>query len=429
MPLLAAYLLWRSIRQPSYRSGWGQRFLGWAPLNHSRLSGSGRRLWVHAVSVGETRAAEPLIRMWLAQANADDQLILTHTTPTGMETGRSLFSDLPPGRWVQGFLPYDLPWANAAFFRWARPSVGLLMETELWPNLLSQAKDAGIPMVLANARLSERSLRKFLRLRGLAQPALDSLDLLLPQTQADSGRFAAAGFTGRQTITGNLKFDVVAPSTLLKLGSGWRSSWPHASVLLAASTRDDEEAVILEAWRNRPAGLAKSLLLLVPRHPQRFERVADLAVRAQLKVACRSKTTQLDADTDCWIGDSLGEMAAYIAASDLALMGGSLITGGGQNPIEVCAQGRPVFFGPHMFNFQAIARDLIRAGAGYEVTSAEDWLAAAAKLLENAPYCEEAQGAARSYVAGHQGSSERTHQALWQRYFSSSSGPAPESVR
>lgn len=429
MPLLAAYLIWRSIRQPSYRSGWGERFLGWAPLSHSRLSGSGRRLWVHAVSVGETRAAEPLIRMWLAQANADDQLILTHTTPTGMETGRSLFSDLPPGRWVQGFLPYDLPWANAAFFRWARPSVGLLMETELWPNLLAQAKDAGIPMVLANARLSERSLRKFLRFRGLAQPALDSLDLLLPQTQADSGRFAAAGFSGRQTITGNLKFDVVTPSRLLRLGSEWRSGWPHAAVLLAASTRDDEETMIFEAWRNRPAGLAKALLLLVPRHPQRFERVVHLAMRAQLKVACRSQTTHLDADTDCWIGDSLGEMTAYVAASDLALMGGSLIAGGGQNPIEVCAQGRPVFFGPHMFNFQSIARDLIRSGAGFEVVSAEAWFAGAAKLLESEQNFEAARGAAKSYVASHQGSSERTHLALWERYFTASSGPVLGSVR
>ena len=429
MPLLAVYLLWRSIRQPSYRNGWGQRFFGWPPVDSLNRNGSGRRLWVHAVSVGETRAAEPLIRMWLVQAKADDQIILTHTTPTGMETGRSLFSDLPPGRWVQGFLPYDLPWANAAFFRWARPSVGLLMETELWPNLLAQAKEAGIPMVLANARLSERSLRKILRLRGLAQPALDSLDLLLPQTQSDSDRFAAAGFRGRQTITGNLKFDVVAPSTLLELGSEWRSGWPHATVLLAASTRDDEEVMIFEAWRNRPAGLASALLLLVPRHPQRFERVVDLAMRAQLRVACRSKTTQLNADIDCWVGDSLGEMAAYIAASDLALMGGSLIPVGGQNPIEVCAQGRPVFFGPHMFNFQAIARDLIRVGAGCEVASAEEWFVAAAKLLAVARDFEAAQGSARSYVASHQGSSERTHEALWKRYFTSPSGPVPESVR
>jgi 3-deoxy-D-manno-octulosonic-acid transferase len=205
--------------------------------------------------------------------------------------------------------------------------------------------------------------------------------------------------------------------------------WPHPSVLLAASTRDDEETMILEAWRNRPAGLANALLLIVPRHPQRFERVVDLARQARLRVARRSETTQLDADTDCWIGDSLGEMAAYIAASDLALMGGSLIAGGGQNPIEVCAQGRPVFFGPHMFNFQSISRDLVRAGAGYEVASAEAWVARAATLLEKPKDFEAARGAARSYVASHQGSSERTHQALWQRYFSSSSGPVPESDR
>ena len=436
LPWLVVYLQWRGIRQPAYRRHWGERFRG-GGKGRSAFSGQERAgmpiLWIHAVSVGETRAAAPLITQWLGDAGQAARVVLTHSTPTGRETGAHLLDDLiQAGRLVQAYLPYDLPWANARFLRWAQPTAGLLMETELWPNLLSSAQRRGLPMALINARLSERSAKRFNQFSALSRPALSCLGLVVAQSAADADRLQAAGYTGEMVIAGNLKFDVLPDAAQVERGRAWRALWPRPKAWLVVSSRDDEEAAIGQAWveanpRGTPADTpADTLLVVVPRHPQRFERVVQILEKAGLRVMRRSAGLSLGAEVDCLVGDSLGEVASYVAATDLALVGGSLMALGGQNPIEVCAQGRPVFFGPHMFNFQAISRDLSRAGAGFEVRSASEWIAQARELVAKGPAYRDAATAAGSFASQHRGAVDRTYLALMSWLMDSrSAGPRP----
>lgn len=432
LPWLVVYLQWRGIRQPAYRLHWGERFRG-GGRGRSAFPGQEKAgmpiLWIHAVSVGETRAAAPLIAQWLRGAGQAARVVLTHSTPTGRETGAQLLDDLiKAGQLVQAYLPYDLPWANARFLRWAQPTAGLLMETELWPNLLSSAQRRGLPMALINARLSERSAKRFNRFSALSRPALSCLGLVVAQSAADADRLQAAGYAGEMVIAGNLKFDVVPDAAQVQRGRAWRASWPRPKAWLVVSSRDDEEAAIGQAWVQAKSGDTPddTLLVVVPRHPQRFERVAQILERAGLRVMRRSEGLTFGAEVDCLVGDSLGEVASYVAATDLALVGGSLAALGGQNPIEVCAQGRPVFFGPHMFNFQAISRDLSHAGAGFEVQSASEWIAHARGLVSNGLAYQDAVVAAGSFASQHRGAVDRTHLALMSWLMASTSaGPRP----
>lgn len=429
-PLLAAYLLHRSLRQPDYRHHWRERFWG---------GGAGRQafaateapcltLWLHAVSVGETQAAEPLLRAWIAQAQQDlarpqgtrpsIRLLLTHTTPTGRETGARRFADLPVDQFRQAYLPYDLPWTMARFLRWAQPDLGILMETELWPSLLKAAEARGLPMALINARLSQKSARQMHRFSLLARPSLARLRLLLAQTPADAQRFVSQGYLGPLQVTGSLKFDVAVDEPQSELGRDWRRRWAHGQVWLVASSRDDEEAELFRAWQAHWRGRTdpRPLLLVVPRHPQRFDRVAELALAQGLALRRRRDldlpALGLDTAVDVLLGDSLGEMQAYVAASDLVLIGGSLLPLGGQNPLEACAQGRPVFFGPSMFNFQSIARALQASGAGEQVASAAEFLARAEALMSDAQAYRSAAQAARGFSQAHRGASQRSLEAL-----------------
>lgn len=419
VPVLMAYLWWRGRRAPAYRAHWAERF--WGPDTRARsraFESTGPVLWLHAVSVGETQAAVPLLRAWLAAQGPSARVVMTHTTPTGRQTGASLCEDLlqgPDPRLVQCYLPYDLPWANRRFLQWTGAQLGLLMETELWPNLLAQAKQTGLTMVLINARLSARSARQMRRFAWLARPALSRLDLICAQTQDDARRFQQVGYTGPLTVTGSLKFDLSIDETKSALGQQWRADWSFDQVWLVVSSRDDEEQDLFSAW-HRAIGNGQlpgnTLLIVVPRHPERFDRVVQLAVQAGLKVGRRSLSQALCADLQVWIGDSLGEMAAYVAASDLALMGGSLKPLGGQNPIEVCAQGRPVLMGPHMFNFHQIARLLKDKGAGLGVGSYEAFVEQASALVRDADRLATAQAQARAFVVEHRGATQRTLDAL-----------------
>lgn len=440
LPFLMAYLLWRSVRSPGYLGHWPERFLG-VPVGFpdgvetrflKRLGEPGiRNLWIHAVSVGETRACAPLIERWLS---LDDRHVvtLTHTTPTGRQTGREMFTAwLTPQafaaapRMLSRYLPYDYPWANALFLAQMRPAMGVLMETELWPNLIAQSWARRIPLVLINARLSARSSKRLHQFFWLARPALARLSGIAAQTPADAERFGRALHRSARkalpqdkgpaiVVAGNMKFDLQMPSSLIETGRAWRAAWPHRHVWLAASTRDDEESAILAAWKSaRDSGdLAGHLLVIVPRHPERFDRVARLIETAGLGYARRSHGESVSAQTDVWLGDSLGEMFAYLQASDLVLMGGSLLALGGQNPIEACAVGKPVFFGPHMFNFFQIARELQAAHAGGKIESAAQWIERGRQLLSDSQGYAQMSARALEFAQTHRGATVRTEAFL-----------------
>ena len=434
LPVLAGYLIWRGIRQPDYFKHWSERFLGVAVPRPAHEPADGpfenqkncKVLWIHAVSVGETRACVPLIEKWLSQ-DPSHRVVLTHTTPTGRETGRALLfkwfesQGRQSCRIVQRYLPYDLPWSNAWFLNWAKPALGMLMETELWPNLLAQAHARNIPMVLANARLSLRSAQRLQAFRWLAEPALSSLAGIAAQTPDDANRLAQASVAVH--VTGNMKFDIDVPQSQLHLGQQWRTQLGSDTVFLAASTRDDEELEILKAWASmrEKGGLENSRLLIVPRHPQRFDRVARMielqgfvALRRSLdwqEMAHKAEASQAQSSV-VLLGDSLGEMFAYLELADVVLIGGSIPALGGQNPIEACALGKPVFFGPHMFNFSQIARALRESGAGAEVKTPMQWIEEATSLMRDPVEMEKRSQAARDFASAHRGATEKTLEFL-----------------
>jgi 3-deoxy-D-manno-octulosonic-acid transferase len=418
LPLIALRLLYRSLSQPAYRKSWSQRFLGKVParllatdVDQTDPSGGiGPRLWLHAVSVGETRAVAPLIRAWLTR-HPYARVMLTQTTPTGRQTAQTLFEDLLGSRVFLAYCPLDFPWSVHRFLSELRPDALVLMETELWPNLLTACHTHQVPVALVNARLSERSFQRFRRLAWLSAPALGGLAAVIPQSQVDAQRFQTAGANQVLPAAGSLKFDVQLDPHQIAVGQAWRSRWSHRQVWLAASTRDDEEEALLRAFaEQRPPGV---LLIVVPRHPERFDRVEKIAAGYNLSRCRRSKLPEsLDQDMQLLLGDSLGEMQAFVAASDLCLIGGSLLPLGGQNPIEACAQGRPVFFGPHMFNFESLAQELLDCGAGFRIASAHAFVHEAYELGRSLPRQRLCSQAARSFVEARQGATEKTLDVL-----------------
>ncbi len=396
--LLPAYLLrlwWRGRAEPLYRHALAER-LG----RHSGAPSSGW-LWVHAVSLGETRAAAALIDALRAQ-RPDLRLLLTHSTATGRDAGRALLRDGD----AQAWLPYDTPGSVARFFAHFKPAVGVLMETEIWPNLLRSAAVAGVPMVLANARLSEKSRAKGARFDALLRPAVQSLSLVLAQTEADAQRLRSAG-AARVEISGNLKFDVTPHATQVGQGRAWRQRLGRP-VVLAAVTREGEEALLLDAWAHW-AG-PPTLLLIVPRHPQRFDEVAGLVRARGLTLGRRSEWSDDPAaaalQAQVWLGDSMREMALYYGCADVALLGGSFAPLGGQNLIEAAACGCPVVMGPHTFNFAEAAELSIAAGAALRVADVPQALAEAARLME--PAVRERMSAnASAFASQHRGAARR----------------------
>ncbi|HAN49279.1 MAG TPA: 3-deoxy-D-manno-octulosonic acid transferase, partial [Nitrospira sp.] len=360
-PLVWLRLLWRARKQPEYLLDLGERY-GF----HSQAA-PGRLLWLHTVSVGETRAAEPLIKALLDEYE-DHSLLLTHMTPTGRATGGELIEKYGP-RLIQAYLPYDLPDACSRFLDHFKPRLGLLMETELWPNLIAAAMQRSLPLSLVNARLSARSQRGYQRLSPLMRPALDALRAVAAQTPADADRLLAIG-ARRVSVYGNLKFDVTPSVEKLQHGANWRRELGSRPVWLAASTREGEEVLILDAFAriDRP----DLLLLLVPRHPQRFPEVAALVQERKFTLCRRSEGSLPTHITQVWIGDSMGEMPAYFALADVALIGGSLLPYGGQNLIEAAACGCPVLVGPHTFNFAQATADAIACGAALRIADADD---------------------------------------------------------
>ena len=405
LPLIPLRLLWRACKQPAYLAHWPERF-GWYPALPQPSV-----VWIHAVSVGETRACAPLIHALQARY-PQHRILLTHMTPTGRETGQVLFGT----RVTQAYLPYDYPGAMRRFLTHFKPAFGLLMETELWPNLVAACQQHGTPLALINARLSARSARGYARVAGLARDALQALPLICAQTDADAERFTQLG-APCVTVTGNMKFDVAPPPDAADQTRRLRSPWgEQRAVLLLASTREGEEALILDALG---APILHSLLVIVPRHPQRFDTVAALLAARAIPFQRRSENTPIRADTQVILGDSMGEMFAYYGAADAAIIGGSLLPFGGQNLIEACAMGVPVILGPHTYNFAQAAEDAIVAGAALRVADAGEALAQAQRLLQDAAARRQMGEAARRFAAMHRGATERTLTAIAEKRFAS----------
>ena len=393
-PLVVLRLAWRGRRQRGYLENVGQRFGSY------REPARGPYVWVHAVSVGETRAAAPLVEALRARYPGH-RILLTHMTPTGLATGREIFGDSVERAW----LPYDLKFAVRRFLRHYRPTVGVIMETEIWPRLLDEAKRAGVPVVLANARLSQRSARRYARAPALARWALSNFAGVAAQTADDAARLAALGARD-PAVLGNVKFDLAVPEAMVELGSRFRARVGERLVWVAASTREGEEALLLDAFAASGAR-PRVLLMIVPRHPQRFDEVARLAAERGFEVARRSDERDVAASARVVVGDSMGEMLAYYAAADLAIIGGSFLDFGGQNLIEACALGRPVIVGPSTYNFAEAAKGAVAAGAAVRVADAAQAMREANALSDDAARRESMGAKGLAFVASHRGAVER----------------------
>ena len=409
IPVLRWRLRRRARAEPLYGEQVEQRFGQYAADVRAALAqgGGGPRVWIHAVSLGETRAAALLLAA-LRAAMPGMRLVLTHGTATGRAAGADL---LQPGD-VQLWQPWDAPGAVQRFLDTVRPQLGLLIETEVWPSLLAGCARAAVPVYLVNARLSAASLRGYQRAPWLSEPAFARLAGVWAQSDADAARLRALGAPVRG-VPGNFKFDARPDATQVALGAAVRAGL-HKPVLMLASSREGEESQWLQALRAMRADVPDCHWLLVPRHPQRFDAVADLLRDAGLSVARRSQHRALEewvADPAAvWLGDSLGEMALYYSLADVALLGGSFAPLGGQNLIEAAACGCTVVMGPHTFNFHEVAERAVAAGAAVRVADMAEALAVGAKLLHSDPLQRHA--CAQDFAAGYDGAVARTVAAL-----------------
>ncbi|MDG9929229.1 MULTISPECIES: lipid IV(A) 3-deoxy-D-manno-octulosonic acid transferase [unclassified Pseudomonas] len=363
LPFIFLRLLWRAWRAPAYGRRIGERFsLG---LPAFRPGG----IWIHAVSLGESIAAAPLVRE-LLERHPELPVTVTCMTPTGSERIQALFGE----RIQHCYLPYDLPWACARFLDRLRPRLAVIMETELWPNHIHACHARGIPVALANARLSERSARGYARFAKLTAPMLAELELIAAQTAAEAERFRQLGARpGCIEVTGSIKFDLSVDPELPRRAAELRSGWGAAArpVWIAASTHAGEDEVVLAAHRRLLAERADALLILVPRHPERFAQVFELCRREGFATVRRSTGEPVGDGVQVLLGDTLGELLFLYALADLAFVGGSLVPNGGHNLLEPAALGKPLLSGAHLFNFLEIAAQLRDAGDLLEVADGE----------------------------------------------------------
>lgn len=394
LPYALLHLWWRSRKQPEYLQHIGERFGRYDVTTDKPV------LWLHTVSVGETRATVTLVQQ-LREHYPDHQILLTHTTPTGRAASNQLYGDGV----IRVYLPYDYPFAVQRFLAHFKPRLGVLLETEVWFNLIRSCREADIPLLLLNARLSPRSARRYARFPSLAREGLHSLALIAAQTEEDALRLASLGHRA-VPVMGNLKFDIAPPADMLALGAELRQQFgSQRPVFLAASTREGEEALLLKALQF--AAVDHLLVVIVPRHPQRFDEVAALIEQRGFRLQRRSGNEPVATDTQVVLGDSMGELFAYYAACDIAFIGGSLLPLGGQNLIEACAVGKPVLTGPHTFNFTQAAEAAIAHGAALRVQHADDLVHLLNVLMYNPARLKAMGEAGRYFVEANQGATER----------------------
>ncbi|WP_341522401.1 lipid IV(A) 3-deoxy-D-manno-octulosonic acid transferase [Pseudomonas sp. G.S.17] len=401
LPLVALRLWLRARKAPAYRQRIGERFaFGLAPMQPGGI-------WVHAVSVGESIAAAPMIRALLARY---PQLPITVTcmTPTGSERIKAMFAG--EARIQHCYLPYDLPWAAGRFLDHVWPVLGIIMETELWPNHINQCAKRGIPVVLANARLSERSARGYGKFAALTRPMLAQMSWIAVQTEAESQRFRDLGARPEcVAVTGSIKFDLSIDPQLLKDAAELRGQWQATQrpVWIAASTHAGEDESVLSAHRQLLASHPDALLILVPRHPERFASVHDLCVQQGFATVRRSSQQPVSAQTSVLLGDTMGELLFLYALADIAFVGGSLVPNGGHNLLEPAALAKPVLSGPHLFNFLEIAALLRKAGALAEVTDAASLSASVQRLFDQPQQARTMADAGLQVMNANQGALQR----------------------
>jgi 3-deoxy-D-manno-octulosonic-acid transferase len=385
MPFILLRLWWRGRREPGYRRDVAQR------LGRYALPRAERLVWVHAVSVGEARAAAPLVRA-LQGALPDHRILMTCTTAAGRETLQQVYGDSVD----VSFVPYDLPSAVERFLGYFRPRLGVIMETEVWPNLIHACVASGTPLVLANARMSEKSARGYARLSSLTRPAFAALTAVCAQSTTDAERLRALGAV-RVQVSGNLKFDAAPNSAQLSAGRAWREALGRP-VLLLASTREGEEKLL---FPHLDLLSPEVLVVAVPRHPQRFDEVAQFAQSRRTRKPVPAATERVH------LGDTMGEMAFYYAAADVAVIGGSFLPLGGQNLIESLAAGTPVVVGPHMFNFSEATALALEAGAAIQASDPRAAMASASELLRDDERRRVMADAGTKLCEAHRGSAQR----------------------
>ncbi len=362
LPVSLYYLIWRGLRQREYFDRWSERFALY------RGQGLHDCLWVHAVSVGEVNAAAPLINA-LRERHPERRMLVTTTTPTGSARVRALWGDAV--RHV--YLPYDLPGAMRNFLDHFQPRLALVMETEIWPNLFAELERRGVPLLIANARLSKRSLSGYRPIAPLVRHAVRTVDVVAAQSEADALRYRKLGALDASVhVTGNLKYDQFVPNGLEASGVAWRAAWgAKRPVWIAASTHPEEEDAVIRAHKAVLAERPDALVLWAPRHPERFAAVAAACARAGMSVQTRRVNGLPDASAQAFVIDTLGELMSFYAAADVAFVGGSLAEIGGHNLLEPAALGVPALVGPHTFNFQDITALLIDAGAVERIADGE----------------------------------------------------------
>lgn len=374
LPLALLRLLWRSIKAPAYRRRWKERFALFDPLKISDA------LWIHAVSVGEVQATIPLIKL-LREGHPTLPIVITTTTPTGSQRVQELFGEGV----FHVYAPFDIPFMVERFLDRTRPRLVVLIETEIWPNMLASCRSRNIPTLLANARLSERSARGYAKLGGFTRQTFRNIDLIAAQSQADADRFVRLGAEpSRVEVTGSIKFDIRLPASLNEQAEVTRRLWGNRPVWVAASTHEGEDEQLLDAHGVIRERLPECLLVLVPRHPERFDRVAALCEKRGFSLVRRSGQQPCSAQTAVFLGDTMGELPIFLAAGDVTFVGGSLVPHGGHNVLEPAALGVPVLFGPHMFNFAAISQLLLEKDAALQVQTPEELAGAIVRWLTDA---------------------------------------------
>jgi 3-deoxy-D-manno-octulosonic-acid transferase len=394
LPYIFARQLWRSVkRSPDYRQRLGER-LGFCPHTLEKS------IWVHTASVGETLAAIPLIKA-LKNLYPNIPLVVTNMTVTGAARTKAAFGDSV----LQAYIPYDLPDAAARFLKRINPIVAIIVETELWPNIFAACKEKNIPIIIANARLSEKSAAGYGRVAKITREMLLNIHTLPVQTEIEKERYVALGLPEeRAVVTGSIKFDIEVPAELEEKSASLRTQLgKNRLVWLAASTHATEEDIILDVQRTICELLPDTLLILVPRHPERFNAVFDLVNQKRFKCVRRSSGEICTSDTQVYLGDTMGEMLLLYGSCDIAFVGGSFVPVGGHNMLEAAVLGKPVVTGPQLFNFAEISKLLIRAGGMLKVEDKTELEAAMLRLLQDDSHRTEMGSSARNFVSSNRG--------------------------